>query len=89
MEENQALPDRRPPTPYHVWNGGEWLLPEPVRETARYWAAAEKWEEIKQKRHDNLRGGVYVESSASGFIPPTKRGSSTPSCARCRNCRPI
>ena len=22
MEENQALPDRRPPTPYHIWDGG-------------------------------------------------------------------
>lgn len=61
MEENQALPDHRPPTPYHVWDGGEWLLPETVSETARYWAAAEKWEEIKQKRHDNLRGGVRVK----------------------------
>lgn len=67
MEENQALPDHRPPTPYHVWDGGEWLLPETVSETARYWAAAEKWEEIKQKRHDNLRGGVYVESAGKWF----------------------
>ena len=66
MEENQALPDR-PPTPYHIWDGGQWLLPEAVRETARYWAAAEKWEEIKQKRHDNLRGGVYVESVGKWF----------------------
>ena len=36
MEENQTLPDHRPPTPYHVWDDGEWLLPETVRETARY-----------------------------------------------------
>ena len=67
MEENRTLPGRRPPTPYHIWDGGEWLLPETVRETARYWAAAEKWEEIKQKRHDNLRGGVYVESVGKWF----------------------
>lgn len=63
----KRYPITAPPTPYHIWDGGEWLLPETVRETARYWAAAEKWEEIKQKRHDNLRGGVYVESVGKWF----------------------
>ena len=67
MEENQTLPDHRPPTPYHIWDGGEWLLPEVVRETARYWAAAEKWEEIKQKRHANRHGGVFVDSIGKWF----------------------
>ena len=67
MEENQTLPDSRPPTPYHIWDGREWVLPETVRETARYWAAAEKWEEIKQKRHANRHGGVFVDSIGKWF----------------------
>ena len=67
MEKNQTLPDSRPPTPYHIWDGGEWLLPETVRETARYWAAEEKVEEIKHKRYENRRGGVYVKSVGKWF----------------------
>ncbi|WP_304672845.1 DUF4376 domain-containing protein [Neisseria blantyrii] len=54
------------PSEYHEWDGKKWKISK--ADAARKKAeAAAVWEQIKQKRHRNLRGGVYVESVGKWF----------------------
>lgn len=54
------------PSEYHRWDGKKWNIgkADAARKKAE---AAAVWEKIKQKRHENLRGGVYVESVGKWF----------------------
>ena len=52
------------PSPAHKWDSQAktWTLDKTAAAKLKAEQQAEMWERIKQKRHDNLRGGVYVKS---------------------------
>lgn len=52
------------PSPAHKWDSHAktWTLDKTTAAKLKAEQQAEMWERIKQKRHDNLRGGVYVKS---------------------------
>ena len=60
------LPDLSvtPPRPsaLHIWDGKAWVLDKAAAQQHKAVQQEEMWTRIKQKRHDNLRGGVYVKS---------------------------
>lgn len=60
------LPDLSitPPRPsaLHTWDGKTWVLDEAATQAHKTAQQEEMWTRIKQKRHGNLRGGVYVKS---------------------------
>ena len=60
------LPDLSvtPPRPsaLHTWDGKAWVLDKAAAQAHKAEQQEEMWTRIKQKRHDNLRGGVYVKS---------------------------
>lgn len=60
------LPDLSitPPRPsaLHTWDGKTWVLDKAAAQVLKTAQQEEMWTRIKQKRHDNLRGGVYVKS---------------------------
>ena len=60
------LPDLSitPPRPsaLHTWDGKAWVLDKAAAQAHKTAQQEEMWTRIKQKRHDNLRGGVYVKS---------------------------
>ena len=49
------------------WNGSTWVIDEAKLAEIKAQQQAEMWERIKQKRHDNLRGGVLVRSIGKWF----------------------
>ena len=55
------------PSEYHIWDGAKWKISKADAARLKTAALASVWERIKQKRHENLRGGVYVESAAKWF----------------------
>ncbi|WP_118784283.1 DUF4376 domain-containing protein [Neisseria lactamica] len=55
------------PSDYHEWDGKEWKISKTAAARKKADAVAAVWEKIKQKRHENLRGGVYVESVGKWF----------------------
>lgn len=55
------------PSDYHEWDGKEWKIGKDAAVRKKAEAVAAVWEKIKQKRHQNLRGGVYVESVGKWF----------------------
>ena len=55
------------PSEYHEWDGKKWKISKADAARLKAAAIASVWERIKQKRHDNLRGGVYVESVGKWF----------------------
>lgn len=55
------------PTQWHEWNGSEWVIDQTQKAKLKTQQQAEMWERIKQKRHDNLRGGVLVQSIGKWF----------------------
>lgn len=60
------LPDLSvtPPRPsgLHTWDGKAWVLDKAAAQQHKAAQQEEMWTRIKQKRHGNLRGGVYVKS---------------------------
>lgn len=60
------LPDLSvtPPCPsdLHTWDGKAWVLDKAAAQARKTAQQEEMWTRIKQKRHGNLRGGVYVKS---------------------------
>lgn len=55
------------PSEYHEWDGKKWKISKDAAVRKKAAAVAAVWEKIKQKRHENLRGGVYVESVGKWF----------------------
>ncbi|HFC6360798.1 TPA: DUF4376 domain-containing protein [Neisseria lactamica] len=55
------------PSEYHEWDGKKWKIGKEAAARKKADAVAAVWEKIKQKRHENLRGGVYVESVGKWF----------------------
>ncbi|WP_118817626.1 DUF4376 domain-containing protein [Neisseria lactamica] len=55
------------PSDYHEWDGKKWKISKADAARKKAAAVAAVWEKIKQKRHQNLRGGVYVESVGKWF----------------------
>lgn len=55
------------PSEYHEWDGKKWKISKDAAARKKAAAVAAVWEKIKQKRHQNLRGGVYVESVGKWF----------------------
>lgn len=51
-----------PPSSLHTWDGKTWVLDKAAAQAHKVAQQEEMWTRIKQKRHDNLRGGVYVKS---------------------------
>lgn len=53
-----------PPSALHTWDAAKkaWVLDEAATQALKTAQQEEVWTRIKQKRHDNLRGGVYVKS---------------------------
>ncbi|THA10553.1 DUF4376 domain-containing protein [Rodentibacter pneumotropicus] len=49
------------------WDGQKWVKDEEKLTALLAEQRAEMWECIKQKRHNNLRGGVYVKSIGKWF----------------------
>ena len=60
------LPDLSitPPRPsaLHTWDGKAWVLDKAAAQARKTAQQEEMWTRIKQKRHGNLRSGVYVKS---------------------------
>ena len=50
------------PSALHTWDGKAWVLDKAAAQAHKAAQQEEMWTRIKQKRHDNLRGGVYVKS---------------------------
>ncbi|WP_118777653.1 DUF4376 domain-containing protein [Neisseria lactamica] len=67
--DSDGRPVLTPPRPsdYHEWDGKEWKISKDAAARKKAEAVAAVWEKIKQKRHQNLRGGVYVESVGKWF----------------------
>ncbi|HHL3634113.1 DUF4376 domain-containing protein [Neisseria polysaccharea] len=67
--DSDGRPVLTPPRPseYHEWDGKKWEIGEAAAARKKAAAVAAVWEKIKQKRHQNLRGGVYVESVGKWF----------------------
>lgn len=65
-EGSLILPDLSvtppPPSALHTWDGKAWVLDKAAAQAHKAAQQEEVWTRIKQKRHDNLRGGVYVKS---------------------------
>lgn len=65
-EGSLILPDLSvtppPPSTLHTWDGKTWVLDKAAAQAHKAAQQEEMWTRIKQKRHDNLRGGVYVKS---------------------------
>lgn len=53
-----------PPSALHTWDAAKktWVLDKAAAQILKAAQQEEMWTRIKQKRHDNLRGGVYVKS---------------------------
>ena len=53
-----------PPSTLHTWDAAKktWVLDKAAAQVLKAAQQEEMWTRIKQKRHDNLRGGVYVKS---------------------------
>lgn len=53
-----------PPSALHTWDAAKktWVLDKAAAQVLKAAQQEEIWTRIKQKRHDNLRGGVYVKS---------------------------
>ena len=65
LDETGGLKTSPPrPSPAHKWDSHAktWTLDKTAAAKLKAEQQAEMWERIKQKRHDNLRGGVYVKS---------------------------
>ena len=60
------LPDLTPsapkPSSYHIWQNDGWVLGVDKSELQ-----AQVWEAVKQKRHTNIRSGVYIKSVGKWF----------------------
>lgn len=60
------LPDLTPsapkPSSYHIWQNDGWVLGVDKSELQ-----AQVWEAVKQKRHDNTRGGTFIKSVGKWF----------------------
>ena len=52
----------RRPSPEYDWDGNKWTVNNVRADEMRAEQQSEMWARIKQKRHDNLRHGVYVKS---------------------------
>ena len=65
-EGSLILPDLSvtppPPSTLHTWDGKTWVLDKAAAQQHKAAQQEEVWTRIKQKRHDNLRGGVYIKS---------------------------
>lgn len=55
------------PSEDHEWNGKSWVISKEKTAALLAEQRAITWEKIKQKRHNNLRGGVYVKSIDKWF----------------------
>ncbi|TYG33482.1 DUF4376 domain-containing protein [Lonepinella koalarum] len=55
------------PSTYHHWSGTEWILPTEKQADIKADQQAQMWKQIKQKRYDNGRNGVYVKSVDKWF----------------------
>ena len=68
VTEPGELPDgltiEPPPSSLHTWDTAKktWVLDKAAAQQRKAAQQEEMWTRIKQKRHDNLRGGVYVKS---------------------------
>ena len=53
-----------PPSSLHTWDTAKktWVLDKAAAQARKTAQQEEMWTRIKQKRHGNLRGGVYVKS---------------------------
>ncbi|MFZ7107920.1 DUF4376 domain-containing protein [Avibacterium avium] len=55
------------PSPYHRLQGTEWVIDADKQTELLANQQAQVWEQIKQKRHQNCRSGVYVKSVDKWF----------------------
>lgn len=55
------------PSIYHVWNGNSWAIEDEKKEKIKAQQQIFVWEQIKQKRYNNGRLGVYVKSVDKWF----------------------
>lgn len=55
------------PSEAHEWNGEKWIINKYKAAELKAKQQAEVWEQIKQRRHNNLRGGVYIKSVDKWF----------------------
>lgn len=55
------------PSPAHVLKDGTWVISPEKQAALLKEQRALMWEKIKQKRHDNLRSGVYIKSVGKWF----------------------
>ncbi|MGQ0286799.1 DUF4376 domain-containing protein [Pasteurellaceae bacterium 22721_9_1] len=55
------------PSSYHKLQNGIWVISDEHQVQLKAEQQTQVWEQIKQKRHDNLRGGCYVKSVDKWF----------------------
>lgn len=60
----EGLTIEPPPGSLHTWDAAKktWVLDKAAAQARKTAQQEEMWTRIKKKRHDNLRGGVYVKS---------------------------
>lgn len=65
IEDDELHTSGKSPTPYHTWDmdSKAWVVDDQTLATNQ----ALMWERIKQKRHENARGGVYIKSVGKWF----------------------
>ncbi|MFU2059815.1 DUF4376 domain-containing protein [Avibacterium volantium] len=67
LKDDVIIERGRKPTEYHIWNGDEWVIDEAKQAELLASQQAQVWEQIKQKRYQNCRSGVYVKSVDKWF----------------------
>lgn len=55
------------PMAHSTWDGTAWVVTAEKQAVLKAQAQTQAWERIKQKRHDNARGGVYIKSVGKWF----------------------
>ena len=55
------------PCPSSTWDGEKWHIDPECAARLKAEQQVEMWERIKTKRHENLRGGVYIKSVDKWF----------------------
>lgn len=56
-----------PPSPYHTWNGSEWMLSDIQQQAVIFAEKSAKREQINRKRDDVCFGGIYIETLGKWF----------------------
>lgn len=64
---NGKIVTEHKPTPFHEWNGSEWMLSDIQQQAVIFAEKSAKREQINRKRDDVCFGGIYIETLGKWF----------------------